>query len=119
MDEVKEPQIEDALVLVDFIEDESETGEDRPEEVTEAINGLSGLIDDSEIQSRSDSLYWHPSQSLFDVSLASGDRLVRDWYAAGSAAGSLVVVRVTFMLSRATNKPLSWNDSLLGLFSHN
>ena len=42
-------QIDDALVLVDLTEEESETGDDAPEDVIEYV-GLSGRIDDSEIQ---------------------------------------------------------------------
>jgi hypothetical protein len=43
-------QREEALVLLDLIDDESEAGEERPEEVVEYIDGLSGRTDDSEIQ---------------------------------------------------------------------
>jgi hypothetical protein len=43
-------QREDALVLLDLIDELSEAGEERPEEVVEYIDGLSGRTDDSEIQ---------------------------------------------------------------------
>lgn len=49
--EAKE-KIDDALVLVEAIDDASEiSGEDLPELVSDAIDGLLGRMEDSEIQS--------------------------------------------------------------------
>lgn len=46
--DLRDPQIEDALVLVDLRDELSEIGEDRPED--DAMEGLAGLMLDSEIQ---------------------------------------------------------------------
>ena len=49
--EAKE-KIDDALVLVEAIDDASEiSGEDLPELISDAIDGLLGRMEDSEIQS--------------------------------------------------------------------
>ena len=62
-----ELQRDDALVLVDLTEDESDAGEELPEEVVEYTEGLSGRIEDTEIQSCSIGSLSQPFQSPFDV----------------------------------------------------
>jgi hypothetical protein len=45
-----DPQREEALVLVDLTDDESDAGEELPEDMVEYTDGLSGRTEDSEIQ---------------------------------------------------------------------
>jgi hypothetical protein len=105
IDEVNEPQIEDAFVLVDFMEEVSDTGEDWPDEVGDEINGLSGLTDDSEIQWCSDSELPQPFQSLSDDNEASGSWLGLGLHIIDSAAGTWDVVREAFNDLEKLNKP--------------
>ena len=63
---------DEALVLVDLTEDESDAGEELPEEVVEYPEGLSGRIDDTEIQSCSIGSLLHPFQSEVDFSSLTG-----------------------------------------------
>jgi hypothetical protein len=63
---------DEALVLVDLTEVESDAGEELPEEVVEYSEGLSGRIDDTEIQSCSIGSLLHPFQSEVDFNSLRG-----------------------------------------------
>lgn len=73
MAEPMDPQIEEAFVFVDLIEDASDSGDDWPDDDAEYKDGLSGRIDDSEIQSRSVSAASQPLQSLLDDNTPNGN----------------------------------------------
>jgi hypothetical protein len=96
---------EEALVLVDLAEDESDAGEEFPEEVVEYTEGLSGRTEDTEIQSCSIGSLSQLLQSPPDVNSLRGPWDFRGFRTMSMAAGANELVRKTDLGMEILKRP--------------
>jgi hypothetical protein len=100
-----ELQREEAFVLLDATEDESDAGDELPEEVVEYTEGLSGRTEDTEIQSCSIDSLLQPFQSPLDVNSLRGLRDLRGLQIMLTAAGAKELRRKSDLGMERSKRP--------------